>query len=91
MVIVCGRHGHCLWPSWSLFVAVMVIVCGCHCDCLWLSLSNLLGLILLSRAVNMRDLVIKPVGRPSLLSAMPFVTLSAVEHRRCLLRLGVLL
>ena len=38
--MVCGRHGHCLWPSWlwpswSLFVtimvvAVMVIVCGHH-------------------------------------------------------------
>ena len=37
---ICGRHGHCLWPSWlwpswSLFVAVMivavlVIVCGHH-------------------------------------------------------------
>ena len=29
----CGHHGHYLWPSWSLFVAVMVIVCGRHC--LW--------------------------------------------------------
>jgi len=28
-VIVCGHHGHCLWPSWSLFVAIMV--CGRHC------------------------------------------------------------
>jgi len=35
MVIVCGRHGNCLWPSWSWFVAVMVIVCGRHGHCLW--------------------------------------------------------
>jgi len=26
---VCGHHGHCLWPSWSLFVAV--VVCGRCC------------------------------------------------------------
>ena len=50
MVIVCGhrgcgRHGHCLWPSWSWFVAVMVVAimvivcgrhgCGRHGHCLW--------------------------------------------------------
>jgi len=28
-----------LWPSWSLFVAVMVIVCGHHGHCLWPSWS----------------------------------------------------
>ena len=46
--MVCGHHCHCLWPSWlwpslSLFVAIMivaimVIVCGHHG--LWPSLSN---------------------------------------------------
>jgi len=33
VVIVCGCRGHCLWLSWSLFVAVMV--CGRRGHCLW--------------------------------------------------------
>ena len=37
--MVCGHHGHCLCPSWSLFVAIMVIVCVHHGHCLWPSWS----------------------------------------------------
>ena len=39
MVMVCGRRGHGLWPSWSWFVAVMVMVCGHHGHGLWPSWS----------------------------------------------------
>jgi len=64
MVIVCGHHGHCLWPSWSLFVAVMVVaimvivcghhgcghhVCGCHgCGGLWPSWSLVVAVMVCS-------------------------------------------
>ena len=47
---VCGRHCHCLWPSW--FVAVIVIVCsrhvcGRHCHGLWPSLSWFVAVIVI--------------------------------------------
>ena len=42
VIMVCGRHGHCLWPSWLVAVMVVaVMVCGHHCRTSFQSYNSL--------------------------------------------------